>query len=153
MALQVQHIENPALSTIAIVGEGLALWEQLSSKRQAVRQPRGLPDLDLPSTKASLRSTCRALRDLSYPLITELESLVLGSCLALHASSDFSDDADAWSSSQHAQQEHVKAFLARLHRLHSISVQLGQGGASQLRQLLEQGHLPRSLQSINIVAR
>lgn len=174
MQAQKQHsiTSDLAVSVISAAGEGQALWQHLSSQRQIIKQGPGLPDLDLISTRAAIRSTCSTLRDLTYPLITELPALVLG-CDDQDGGADkdrqdkapdqdeiqqkgsvaccrYTSDPAAWPPAQRAQQQQARAFLRRLTQLVNARVSVCLGGGPQMVQLLQEGSFTSSLKTLAI---
>lgn len=107
-----------------------------------------LPDAE----RAALRSCCRALLQMSRPLITSVKNLALGRSVSWGTddASGFSEDVAAWCAQQVDEQEAVKAWLRRLPALDSVDAHAASGGNSQLLQLLEQGCLPTSLTSLGL---
>lgn len=142
-----------AEDTIALLGRGQLLWDNLWGQSEAER------DRGCRRGAASLRSSSRFMRDLINGLITEVSNLQLGQrsedvrLAPTSQGRSFTEDPSAWSSDQQLQQHQVKALLAKLEQLVSVSATLDLGGASQLIDLVKSGSLPATLQDLSMTQR
>lgn len=122
-----------ALSAIQAAGEGFPLWQAIC---QVLEDEKDTKHKSRNGTLACMRSTCKQLQEMSYPLMTEVTHLTLGSA---GSRALYSDLTAFWHPLQVEQYHNASKLLLRLSQLRSLTVLISDGGASQLVRLLEQG--------------
>lgn len=124
---------NHALQAIAAAGQGAELWKHIMQLE------------DSNHTLAAWRSVCKELHDMSFPLMSKIASLEVGS---IGAVGQMMLGPASWSTEQVEQQNQLHCFLSKLNHLTELSATLKPGGLSQLTSLLNHGCISWALQQL-----